>query len=212
MSVTARTRSGSQRLTPFAAPGGHDGAACACAHPEPESVHACAAPIVRLERPLALGHGCLSLLRLATITPPLARETTMAVGKLMRLARNRRGSHGPSFPRTEDQSGFAAVPPTFGRLFEGTEVFALGQTCGFTPRITRPRKPEIPTQPVNPTPHRPASPGSPRNLYSMLQNGWHSEIKLLASANAFSDREGPQIRSEGARSTTCADIAALVNQ
>ncbi|CAN5171596.1 hypothetical protein BH11ACT7_BH11ACT7_11640 [soil metagenome] len=65
---------------------------------------------------------------------PLSRASTMAVClSSCVLPSNRRGSHGPSFPRTEDQSGFATVPPTFGRLFEGTDVSALGQTCALSP-------------------------------------------------------------------------------
>ncbi len=93
-------------------------------------MHPCAAPVVRLERPLALGHGCLSLCVWPSRHHPQLRVSTMAVGKLIRLARNRRGSLGRS-RRTDDRSGFAAVPPTFGRLFEGTDVFALGQTWSF---------------------------------------------------------------------------------
>jgi hypothetical protein len=62
---TARTESGSQRATAFGAPAGHDRASRASAHPQPETVHACTAPNVRLEGPLALGHGCFSSLHLA---------------------------------------------------------------------------------------------------------------------------------------------------
>ena len=139
---------------------------------------------------------------------PLSWVSMMAVGKLMRLARNRRGSHGPSIPSTDDQSGFAAVPPTFGRLFEGTDVLALGQTCGFTPGSTV----KIPSHPDNLRGQCATGPPLPGTLTSMLQNGWHSEIKLLASANAFSDREGRRQPSEDAGSTPSADIATLVSQ
>ncbi|CAN5490959.1 hypothetical protein BH10ACT9_BH10ACT9_18970 [soil metagenome] len=162
---TTRTESGSQRTTPFAAPAGHDRTASAGAHTKPESMHPCAAPVVRLERPLALGHGCLSLLRLATSLHPLTRVSTMAVGKLIRLASNRRGSHGPSFPRTEDQSGFAAVPPTFGRLFEGTDVFALGQTCAFAPGSVHRSPTKIPRQHRVTGPRYRPRPGPPRTHY-----------------------------------------------
>ena len=39
-------------------------------------------------------------------------------------------------------------------------------------------------------------------LHTMLQNGWHSEIKLLASANAVSVWTGVRQRSEDAVPTT----------
>ena len=48
----------SERATTLAAPVRHDRATRARAHPQPESVHACTTPVVRLKSPLALGHGC----------------------------------------------------------------------------------------------------------------------------------------------------------
>ena len=57
--------SGSQRTTTLAAPARHDGAPGARTHAQTEAMDARPAPVVRLEGPLALGHGCLSLLRMA---------------------------------------------------------------------------------------------------------------------------------------------------
>lgn len=57
---SARTSSGSQRATALAAPAGHDRAPGAGPHAQPETVNPGAPPVVWLERPLALGHGCLS--------------------------------------------------------------------------------------------------------------------------------------------------------
>ena len=76
----------------------------------------------------------------------------------------------------------AAVSPTFGRLFEGTDVTCAGQTAPSGARTgctiywchTRHANvggPEIPAIP-------------------MLQNGWHPRGKLLASARAVSQRDG----------------------
>ena len=51
--------SGSQRATALAAPARHDRPAGPGSHPQPETVHAGTAPVVRLERPLALCHDSL---------------------------------------------------------------------------------------------------------------------------------------------------------
>jgi hypothetical protein len=55
-----RPASRSQRATALAATTGHDGASGPCPHPQPKTVHLGTAPVVGLERPLALGHGCFS--------------------------------------------------------------------------------------------------------------------------------------------------------
>jgi len=81
------------------------------------------APVVRLEGPLALGHGCLSSLHLAVADRCTRRRCTRtnatAVGKLW--SRSLTGA----VPRNP----VAAVSPTFGRLFEGTDVTSPGQTA-----------------------------------------------------------------------------------
>jgi hypothetical protein len=50
---------GSQPATPLAPPTGNDRTSGAGTHPKPEAVHTGSAPVVRLEGPLALGHGIL---------------------------------------------------------------------------------------------------------------------------------------------------------
>lgn len=57
--------SSSQRAATLATPRRHDGASGPGAHPQPEAVHTCPTPIVRLEGPLALSHGRYSSLGLA---------------------------------------------------------------------------------------------------------------------------------------------------
>src|SRR5271157_5060356 len=52
-------RSGGQRATALAAPVGHDRAPGTRTHPQAEAMHAGSAPVIRLEGPLALGHGVL---------------------------------------------------------------------------------------------------------------------------------------------------------
>jgi hypothetical protein len=55
-----------ERTAALLAPTGDDRPAGTGTHPQPESVHTCATPVVRLKCPLALGHGCFSSLRLTT--------------------------------------------------------------------------------------------------------------------------------------------------
>ena len=52
-------RSRRESATPLTAPVGHDLAPRTRTHPQPEAVHAGAAAVIRLESPLALGHGVL---------------------------------------------------------------------------------------------------------------------------------------------------------
>jgi hypothetical protein len=54
-----RQKSGSYCATALAAPVGHDGTSGSGTHPQAEPVHTGSAPIIRLEGPLALGHGIL---------------------------------------------------------------------------------------------------------------------------------------------------------
>ena len=68
---------------------------------------------------------------------------------------------------------------TFGRLYEGTEDLSPGQT--------RPLRPSTDAQRLtHATSATPPIPLLSSNLGGMLQNGWHSERKLLASCNAVS--------------------------
>ncbi len=115
---SATGESGSQRTAALAAAAGDDGAAGAGPHPQPETMDPGPTPVVRLEGALALGHDCLSSsLLAATIPKDLARPFTGAA--VAKALSNRRGPESP----------VAAVPPTFGRLFEGTEVACAGQTA-----------------------------------------------------------------------------------
>ena len=114
----ATRRSGSQRTTAFATPLRHDGTAGAGAHTQPEAMDPGPAPVVRLKGALALGHRCSP--RLLAITRP-ERLRVPASGLPLFKACCRTGAV-PDNP-------VAAVSPTFGRLFEGTEVTSAGQTA-----------------------------------------------------------------------------------
>jgi hypothetical protein len=57
-----------QRAAALTAPVRNDGPPGPGPHPQPESVLARAPPVVRLKGPLALGHGCISSLRVAPAT------------------------------------------------------------------------------------------------------------------------------------------------
>ena len=131
--------SGSQRPAAFAAAAGDDRAARPGPHPQPETVDARAASIVRLEGPLALGHGGLSSF-CGRPRPAHRRADVTAVVKLRYC------------PARSRIAPVAAVSPTFGRLFEGTDVATAGQTAlvgGFAPAaagfaipwLAPPRKP-----------------------------------------------------------------------
>lgn len=82
-------RSGSQGLTALATTTGDDRPAGPGAHAQTETVNACPPTIVRLEGPLALGHGCLSLL-LADHNPGKIPRTAVA-----QFRTNRRGPGTP---------------------------------------------------------------------------------------------------------------------
>jgi hypothetical protein len=56
---TRRYGSGRKRAAALTPPAGHDHTARAGPHAQPEAVYAGSAPVVRLEGPLALGHGIL---------------------------------------------------------------------------------------------------------------------------------------------------------
>jgi hypothetical protein len=85
--------SGRQLAAALTAPAGHDRAPRAGPHPETKPVHPRTTPVVGLESPLALGHGSISLLRMAPHRcthdqlTRARRSDVVAVGKLVRLAR-----------------------------------------------------------------------------------------------------------------------------
>lgn len=90
--------SSSQCVSALAAPTGDDRTPGAGAHPQPKAVHPSPAPVVRLEGPLALGHGTLSScfwhrVRRAHRRPavPGAGDALGKSRELLRLTGNRRG-------------------------------------------------------------------------------------------------------------------------
>lgn len=156
-----------QRATALAAPVRHDGPAGPGPHPQPEAVHPCPAPVVRLESPLALGHGSISLLRLAPAAHTDRRSLRWTRLPLVSssVPLDRRGPHS-----ILGRSRAA----TSGRLFEGTDEFCLGQTLPAA-------RPHRHIRHTGPAPVQGKNP-----LPSMLRNGWHPARKLLASAKADS--------------------------
>lgn len=188
-------RSGSQRAAALAAPAGHDGPPGAGTHPQPEAMHAGSAPVVRLEGPLALGHGVLLVI------------SGMPSGR----SRFREASGGESccWPARSpgDEALVAAVSPTFGRLFEGTDEPSLGQTWSAATQPTH-------TSAENAHSRRrrcgtiagakDAQPqGTLKKPIGMQQNGWQPNGKLLASGNAVSEWSGARRQSEDGGSTSC---------
>jgi hypothetical protein len=128
--------SGGQRPAALATPVVHDRPAGTGAHAQPETVHTRPTPIVRLEGPLPLSHGNLSSLGMAfrASAQPVKSRTGWSecplVSSFVSLA-NRRVPHdipGWLGTRPPDLPRFAAVSPTFGRLFEGTDATSRGQT------------------------------------------------------------------------------------
>lgn len=110
----------SQRTAALTTTTRHDGPAGTSPHPQPEPMHPRATAVVGLERPLALGHGNLSLLRVASAFHPhvVSGWTRSPLLSSCVLRASRRGLRLP------DRSRIA----TCGRLFEGTDEISLGQT------------------------------------------------------------------------------------
>jgi hypothetical protein len=81
-------------------------------------MHPRTAPVVGLKGPLALGHGCHSLLRLATTSDAQAWTRSPLVSSSSRSLPARSPIESP------DRSRAA----TYGRLFEGTDEISEGQT------------------------------------------------------------------------------------
>ncbi len=117
----------SQRTAALTTTARHDGPAGTSPHPQPEPMHPRATAVIGLERPLALGHGNLSLLRVASAFHPhvVSGWTRSPLLSSCVLRANRRGLRLP------DRSRIA----TCGRLFEGTDEISLGQTSPLTRRI-----------------------------------------------------------------------------
>lgn len=113
--------SSSQRLTALAAPTGHDGPTRASPHPQPEAMNPCPATVVGLERPLALGHGAVSLLPAGAPVVRIKRiHSYAAVRSLVLLLTG-----------AVPVAGRSRIA-TFGRPFEGTDRRCRGQTWDFS--------------------------------------------------------------------------------
>ncbi len=111
-------RSGRERAAALAAPTGYDRTPGTSAHPQAKTMHAGSAPVIRLEGPLALGHDVL------LVVLPSGRSD---VSHRARLRFDRRWSWC-YWPARSPVVRVAAVSPTFGRLFEGTDEASPGQT------------------------------------------------------------------------------------
>ena len=84
----------------FAAAGGDDGPACTGAHAQPKTVNPGPAPVVRLEGPLALGHGYISSSCAALPTRWIMRSAYLRAAKCpsFKLNSYRRGPGDRSLP------------------------------------------------------------------------------------------------------------------
>jgi hypothetical protein len=102
----------SQGTAALAAAAGHDGAARTRTHTQPETVHTGPAAVVRLESPLALGHGCFSSFGLVSTTSVtmtvMAAEDAATVGKLIHLA----GAAPLRFKRSTESQPYRHVRAT----------------------------------------------------------------------------------------------------
>ncbi len=112
------------------------------------------------------------------------------------------------WPARSPGTWVAAVSPTFGRLFEGTDEPSPGQTW---PGPTCPLKHgESAGRSALPGRHRRGRRAEPAprtltNPIGMQQNCWQPHGKLLASAKVVLDLNGARQRSEDGRSTSCLD-------
>ena len=160
-------------------------------------MHAGSAPVIRLEGPLALGHGVL------LVFEPSGRS------RFSTFVRELIGGGSCCWPARSPCTSVwvAAVSPTFGRLFEGTDAPSLGQTwSGATDpthtwsenQSSRRRRYGTIGQPATSTPRR-----TLKRPIGMQQNGWQPRGKLLASGNAVSEGNGARLRSEDGGSTSC---------
>ena len=168
----------SQRTAALATPIGHDGPAGPGPHPQPEPVYPRPAPVVGLKGPLALGHGCLSSLRMASASHarswPVGTRSPL-VSSSVSLA-SRRGLQKNLVAAVSPRSGDCSRVLTRFRWVKPRPALAEWFTAVTAVTILE-------------------SPA--RNPRRMLQNGWHFEIKLLASGNAVSMRNGEQTTKRG---------------
>jgi hypothetical protein len=172
-------RSGRERAATLAAPTGHDRTPGTSAHPQAEAMHAGSAPVIRLEGPLALGHDVLLVVLPSCRSDVRIGLVCGATGGGLGAA----GRRGPQVVRV------AAVSPTFGRLFEGTDAASPGQTWlattnphGGVRKIFRFEHTRRGRRYHNEPKQAPRTLNDP---IGMQQNCWQPNGKLLASAKSF---------------------------
>ena len=146
------------------------------------------APVVRLERPLALGHGCIS----SSYGGRCPLDTLACVQRRSRLplvssglARNRRGPETRSQPYRQRVGDCSRVL---------TSLPLVKPPCRAVDHRTDPQGPARPGHSRHSQPARRYT-----NVIRMLQNGWHPPRKLLTSVKAASPRDGTPINQRGHR-------------
>jgi hypothetical protein len=195
-------RSGRQCAAALTAPAGHDGTPRTGPHPQAETMHAGSAPVVRLEGPLALGHGVLLVVSRIAIRPLTSLNGVGSwVGRRC-LAAGRRGPQAYQ-PRSQPYRRLSGdclrvltrlgwvklglAQRSSSNTGENIRSHAVGDTAPGTITATN-----------RSTPQR-----TLKNPIGMQRNGWQPHGKLLASGNAVSDWSGARQRSEDGGSTSC---------
>ncbi len=177
-------RSRSEGAAALVTAGRHDGATGARTHPQPETVHTGPAAVVRLESPLALGHGCFSSFDLVLTTSDamtvMTAEDVATVGKLIHLA-------GAAPVRSGKEPRAAAVSPRAGDCSRVLTRFAWVK-----PGPKGSSRSSAQSHPATKTTQVTNFAVAVKKLSAMLQNGWHSERKLLASGNAVPSGTAPE--------------------
>jgi hypothetical protein len=133
--VKSCVESRSQGTAALVAPAGHDGPTGTGAHAQPKTVHACTPSVVRLKGPLALGHGCLSSVTVASASFTVTTSSCRLGHRRRSYERRSRLLAPARYPEHPGRSRVA----TFGRLFEGTDEISLGQTTRAHRRIRHTR-------------------------------------------------------------------------
>jgi hypothetical protein len=119
--------SGREVPAAFAAPVRHYRATGTCPHAKAEPMHPRPPAVVRLESPLAFCHGTNSSYVGHLVVSRTVKQRMRELAQLPLVSSSSRSLPGA------DPAGwsrrFAAVSPTFGRLFEGTDLDTAGQTA-----------------------------------------------------------------------------------
>ncbi|MDT5009516.1 MAG: hypothetical protein QOH57_1133 [Mycobacterium sp.] len=160
--------SGSQAPPALAPPARNDRPARARAHAQPKTVHSCSPTVVGLKGPFAFGHGSNSLYIGHLVASRTVLQSMRKLTQLPLVSSSSRwlpGAHPAGSSRR-----IAAVSPTFGRLFEGTDPDTAGQTPSHLPSSF--------TVVTAVTGHQCPS----RTLWAMFQNGWPPTLKPVSFA------------------------------